>query len=36
VLHIRPWEIDLLSVGEFLDLCAWVDDFNTPKADKEG
>ncbi|AAT90048.1 hypothetical protein Lxx24140 [Leifsonia xyli subsp. xyli str. CTCB07] len=25
MLHIRPWEIDLLSMGEFTALCDYLD-----------
>lgn len=25
-LNIRPWEIGLLKVDEFLALCAWLDE----------
>lgn len=25
MLHIRPWEIDLLTVAEFLGLCDYLD-----------
>lgn len=28
LLHIRPWEMDLLSVGMFYNLVKWVDDYN--------
>lgn len=29
-LGIRPWELDLLTVEQFLELCAWVDKANEP------
>ena len=28
-LHIRPWEIALLTVAEFLRLCDWLERYNT-------
>jgi len=26
VLHIRPWELELLTVEEFLAACAYIDE----------
>jgi len=27
-LHIRPWELKLLSLSEFDQACAWIDMLN--------
>lgn len=28
IMHIRPWEIDLLTYEQFEQACAAIDDYN--------
>lgn len=36
VLHIRPWEVDLLTVEQMDRACAYIDKRNREAADAAG
>lgn len=34
MLHIRPWEIGLLTVADFLALVDWLDEYNRDRGEE--